>query len=273
MVLGKRCSSILGVAALSLGAVLWISAPWEPALAGPAAGEAESASEPFGIHLENDLLSLEAEEAPLVDVLRAIQRQRPLQFWVDSSLGGTTVSVSFRDQPFNEGLARLLKPFNAIRVFDKSGDLVGLYVLAPGQSAPSARGGEYMTLSPQGQEAGTPPETRSGERPSANKGRAQADREGPPSPPLPPTGSDSDFDTPVANIEQPAGQASGPPLDIPIDPALEPTLGRPIDPSEEPPVDQPAGLDEGPPVDQPIDPSIEPPQDYGGEPSSKPPDN
>jgi len=100
--------------------------------AGPALGE----SVPEVTYKEGRI-TVKAENAPLVPLLRAIAEAADIEILVSQSVESSRVTASIRQEPLEPAMKRLLERFNHMMMYgDKSGKAVlrSIKVLSPGES-------------------------------------------------------------------------------------------------------------------------------------------
>jgi hypothetical protein len=79
-------------------------------------GPGAAADAPFALRAENDRLSLDAEDAPLEEVLEEIVKQVGVEIIIHGEIQ-RVVSVEFSDIPLEEGLKRLIRDFDHVFVY------------------------------------------------------------------------------------------------------------------------------------------------------------
>ena len=117
-------SSCVALFALTL---IWITIC--PASAEKLAHSGQGASYQGQLLIENGMVSADLEEVSLRIILEQIRKQANVWFESDRNLLNEKISIQFKALPLEDGLKRILAPFDHALVFDAKGKLVGLNLL------------------------------------------------------------------------------------------------------------------------------------------------
>ena len=98
-------------------------------LLNPAVAAREVASWQPDISLKHNMLSVRLNGSPLDQVLKEIERQGKVCFYIDNSMSKKKIWSQFTDLRLKEGIKRILFQYNYVMIFDRDGNLAEVHIL------------------------------------------------------------------------------------------------------------------------------------------------
>ena len=85
------------------------------------------------LNFEDDAVSANIQDVSLKKVIDKIEEETGIWFRMmikkDAPVLSEEISITFEEEPVNEGLGRILKPVNHALVFDKQDNVIGVWLL------------------------------------------------------------------------------------------------------------------------------------------------
>ena len=98
-------------------------------LLNPAVAAREVASGQPDISLKHNMLSVRLNGSPLDQVLKEIERQGEVCFYIDNSMSKKKIWSQFTDLRLKEGIKKILFQYNHVMIFDWDGNLAEVHIL------------------------------------------------------------------------------------------------------------------------------------------------
>ena len=97
-------------------------------LLNPAVAAREVASWQPDISLKHNMLSVRLHGSPLGQVLKEIERQGEVCFYIDNSISKKKIWSQFTDLRLKEGIKKILFQYNYAMIFDRNGNLAEVHI-------------------------------------------------------------------------------------------------------------------------------------------------
>ena len=97
-------------------------------LLSPAMAAREVASWQPDISLKHNMLSVRLHGSPLGQVLKEIERQGEVCFYIDNSISKKKIWSQFTDLRLKEGIKKILFQYNYAMIFDRNGNLAEVHI-------------------------------------------------------------------------------------------------------------------------------------------------
>ena len=97
-------------------------------LCSPAMAAREVASWQLDISLKHNMLSVRLHGSPLGQVLKEIERQGEVCFYIDNSMSKKKIWSQFTDLRLKEGIKKILFQYNYAMIFDRNGNLAEVHI-------------------------------------------------------------------------------------------------------------------------------------------------
>ena len=88
----------------------------------------EVASWQLDISLKHNMLSVRLHGSPLGQVLKEIERQGEVCFYIDNSISKKNICSQFTYLRLNEGIKKILFQYNYAMIFDRNGNLAEVHI-------------------------------------------------------------------------------------------------------------------------------------------------